>query len=278
VTGAAGEERWILKVDVYKSAIAPGSGAQYFVGRFDGSSFFPESGSSSQPVDYGRDFYAAASWANLPANRRHLWIAWMNNHQYAELTPTAPWRGMMSVPREVSLRRTAAGFELLQSPVAELTGLRSHHRGHVNVPLGRQPILLDAKLDSAAEIVATLQAGGADELGLEVRVGQSEKTVIGYDAKSQRLFVDRSHSGRTDFSPQFAGRQFAPLALPDGSLMLHIFLDGASLEVFAGSGERVFSEQIFPAAASVALRAYAKGEKAMLTALDSWSLASLRAD
>jgi fructan beta-fructosidase len=200
----------------------------------------------------------------------------MNHHEYAQDTPTTPWRGMMSVPRAVSLRRTAAGFELLQSPVTELTSLRSHHRRHVNVPLGREPTLLDAKLDPAAEIVATLQAGSADELGLEVRVGQGEKTVIGYDVKSQRLFVDRSHSGRTDFNAKFAGRHSAPLALADGSLTLHIFLDRASVEVFAGAGERVLTEQIFPAASSTGLRAYAKGEKAMLKRLDSWSLAPMQ--
>jgi Sugar (and other) transporter/Glycosyl hydrolases family 32 N-terminal domain len=167
--GSAGELRWILKVDVYKSATAVGSGAQYFLGGFDGSNFVPESGGSARPVDYGKDFYAAASWSNLPAGGRHLWIAWMNNHEYAQDTPTTPWRGMMSVPRAVSLRRTAAGFELLQSPVTELTSLRSHHRRHVSVPLGREPTLLDAKLDPAAEIVATLQAGSADELGIWTR-------------------------------------------------------------------------------------------------------------
>jgi hypothetical protein len=45
--------------------------------------------------------------------------------------------------------------------------------------------------------------------------------LIGYDAKSQRLFVDRSNSGRSDFSPGFAQRQWAPLAL-NGALRLHV--------------------------------------------------------
>jgi fructan beta-fructosidase len=33
-------------------------------------------------VDRGKDFYATQNWTNVPAGRR-LWIAWMNNWQYA---------------------------------------------------------------------------------------------------------------------------------------------------------------------------------------------------
>jgi fructan beta-fructosidase len=274
VADAPREVRWVLKVDVYKSPTAVGSGAQYFIGRFDGATFTPEPGSSAQPVDYGKDFYAAASWSNLPASDgRHLWIAWMNSHEYAQDTPTAPWRGMMTVPREVSLRRTAAGFELLQAPVSELARLRVHHRRRADLRLeDEHPTLLESRLAASSEIVAILKAGEADELGLEVRVGQREKTVIGYDVRAGRLFVDRSQSGRSDFSDKFAGRVFAPFALTDGCLKLHLLLDHSSVEVFAGNGERVFSEQIFPASGSLGLRAYAKGQGAQLRALDTWDL------
>jgi len=276
VTGSAGEARWILKVDVFKSAVAQGSGAQYFVGQFDGRTFVPDSGSSARPVDYGKDFYAAASWSNLPAGGRHLWVAWMNNHEYAQDTPTTPWRGMMTVPRAVSLGRTAGGVELLQSPAGELPSLRSQHRRRADVPLRQMPTLVEAKLDPASEIIVTFEAGSAAEVGLEVRVGHDEKTVIGYDVTAQRLFVDRSHSGRTDFNAKFAGRESAPLTLSDGSLTLHILLDAASVEVFAGNGARVFTEQIFPSASSLGLRAYANGGKAVLKSLDSWTLSSKR--
>jgi len=116
-------------VDVFRSAVLAGSGAQYFVGRFDGRRFEPDADGQAREVDYGMDFYAAASWANIPAgDGRHLWIAWMNSHHYASDTPTSPWRGAMSVPRALSLRRTEAGYELLQTPVAELLRLRTHHR------------------------------------------------------------------------------------------------------------------------------------------------------
>lgn len=276
VTNVPGEVRWVLKVDVFKGG--EGSGAQYFVGDFDGQTFTPEPGGQARPVDYGRDFYAAASWSHIPRNDgRHIWIAWMNNHDYAQDTPTSPWRGMMSVPREVSLRRNGDGYALAQSPVAELASLRMHPRHYGNISLQSGPAKSIAKhVGESADIVANLQAGDAAEMGLEVRAGAHDKTVIGYDVKSQQLFVDRSESGRVDFNSRFGSRQTAPVPL-HGALTLRILLDRASLEVFAVNGERVLSEQIFPAASSLGLRAYAKGGAATLRSLDVWELSSSRA-
>ena len=90
--------------------------------------------------------------------------------------------------------------------------------------------------------------------------------------KSQRIFIDRSQSGRVDFNDHFAGRQWAPLALRDGALVLHVLIDRASLEVFADDGARVLSEQVFPAAASVGLSVYAKGGTAILHNAQWWDL------
>ena len=283
VTNSPADTRWVLKVDVFKSTKAGGSGAQYFVGIFDGQTFIEEPGGTAQPVDYGKDFYAAASWSNIPASDgRHLWIGWMNNHAYAQDTPTAPWRGAMSVPRVVSLRRTGTGYEILQSPVEELARLRSHHLRLANVPLmGRHrtdsaSTAIASKPENSQELLTTLCAGDAQEFGLKLRVGPHEQTVISYNIESQRLFIDRTHSGRIDFSDEFAGRQSAPVALTDGCISLHVLLDRSSVEVFAGNGERVLTEQIFPAATSTGLRAYAKGGTAVVRSLDLWDLAPMR--
>ena len=91
--GQSGESRWILKVDVNDGAPFGGSGGQYFVGHFDGKNFHSE-GIKSDPlwIDFGKDFYASQSWNDAPAGRP-VWLAWMNNWQYANDIPTSPWRG-----------------------------------------------------------------------------------------------------------------------------------------------------------------------------------------
>ena len=278
VVGSSKRSRWVLKVDVFKSRLS-GSGAQYFVGDFDGHAFVAEPGDVAHVVDQGSDFYAAASWSHLPADDgRHVWIGWMNNHAYAEDTPTSPWRGAMSVPRSLTLRQRDGRFELLQSPVLELRRLRTHHRQLAamrNIPEGAPPIL-EPRLNASAEILATLRPGDAREVGLLLRSGGRQRTVVGYDTVQHRLFIDRRQSGAAGFNAGFAERRSAAFELQRGELRLHILLDRSSIEVFAGDGELVMTEQIFPDPGSLAVRAYARGGTAVVDSLESWDLRSAR--
>ena len=118
VEGEPGESRWVLDVDLNPGGRVGGSGAQYFVGRFDGQRFVNENPDDlTLWVDYGKDFYASQSYAGHSAVRwPELWIGWMSNWIYADVEPTAPWRGVQSLPRELALRRTPSGIRLVQSP------------------------------------------------------------------------------------------------------------------------------------------------------------------
>lgn len=76
----------------------------------------------------------------------------------------------------------------------------------------------------------------------------SQGTVIGYDASTRRVFVDRTNSGDISFSSLFPGIYYANLE-PDkqGKITLRVLLDWSSVEVFGGRGESVITAQIFPA-------------------------------
>jgi fructan beta-fructosidase len=274
VNGNAADLRWVLKVDVFRSAIAAGSGAQYFIGEFDGTEFHAES--EARWLDYGMDFYAAASWAHLPdAETRHVWIAWMNSHHYAQEIPTAPWRGAMTLPREVSLRSESGALALLQAPVAALTELRGRHSrlGRLLLTGEARRVPKFANDGKQLEILVQFAPRSAQEFGLKVDVGKGEETVIGYDAPSATLFVDRSHSGKIP-APIFAERRAAPLEPRHGLVKLHIFLDRSSVEIFANDGERVITEQLFASANSDGIELYAKGGTALLQSLDLWEMHS----
>jgi sucrose-6-phosphate hydrolase SacC (GH32 family) len=59
----------VLKVDHNPGHITGGSGAQYFVGDFDGTTFTAETpGPDAEPqwVDFGADFYCAMTFSNEP--------------------------------------------------------------------------------------------------------------------------------------------------------------------------------------------------------------------
>lgn len=123
------ETRWLFKVDVLRGA--PGSGALYQTGSFDGIRFVPD-GPALEPhwnlADAGRDFYAAIAWQEPRDDQgRPVWIGWMGNHAYQGQLPRQGWRGAMSLPRRLSLRRQGDRYGLRQeaepAAVASITAV-----------------------------------------------------------------------------------------------------------------------------------------------------------
>ena len=281
VDGDAANKRWVLKMDVFRSSLAQGSGAQYFVGRFDGKRFIPDpdpaqpgTAAPVQWVDHGADFYAALSWQNLPREpQRHVWVAWMNSHFYAQEIPTSPWRGAMTLPREVSLHDGHGYPRLRQVPMRELEALRGTpvHIGARPLNPGVTPLKLAPNAGKSMEILVVIEPGSAQEVGLNVRVGARERTVIGYDRTSSMLVFDRSRSGRIP-SPVFAQRRNMPVRLRDGRVALRIFIDWSSIEVFANVGEGVLTGQVFASPRSTGIELYARGIGARLVSMHAWPL------
>jgi fructan beta-fructosidase len=286
VDGDPNNTRWVLIVSLNPGSIAGGSGMQYFVGRFDGARFTAEGPapgvtSAGMPLDsalwadYGKDFYAAVSWSDVPRDDgRRIWLGWMNNWEYAQDIPTAPWRSAQSLPRMLALRTTSRGIRLVQQPVGELQQLRGPRRTLAAQPIaeGSTSLARQGIAGTALEIVAEFEAGTAAELGLKVRTGEQEETVIGVDPRAGQLFVDRTRSGQVRFHPEFSGRHTAPLPVENGRVSLHVFVDSSSVEVFAANGEVVVTDQIFPAPESVGVTLYARGGTARLVSLDAWPL------
>jgi fructan beta-fructosidase len=96
------------------------------------------------------------------------------------------------------------------------------------------------------EITIEFEKESSSQFGLIIRHSEEEKTVIGYDAVEERLFVDRTHSGEHSFSTSFPALQKAPLKLDNQSLKLQLFLDTSSIEVFANNGEAAITSLLFP--------------------------------
>lgn len=267
------EARWALMVSVQQGAPAGGSGQQYFVGSFDGERFTPdEEPNVVRWADYGADCYAAQSWNEAP-DGRHIWLAWMNNWDYARQTPATTWRGAMTLPRELALTGGTDGLQLIQQPVAELAALRQPlgaWEGLVVKP-GENP-LADVRGDTL-ELVARFavdEATAATRFGLRVRVGAGEQTTVGYNVVKRTLYVDRSRSGQS--VPGFAAPQVLALAPREGVVELRLLVDRSSLEVFADGGRAVFTNQIFPSPDSQGAELFAEGGAVRLVSLEAYRL------
>lgn len=230
-------------------------------------------------ADYGKDYYAAVSWENAPGGKRYM-IGWMNNWDYGQSIPTSPWRSAQSVPREMALRTVDGRIRLTSKPVGSLESLREKRpaatASGITVKSTSKPLIAPSAKGKALDIEATFSLKDADRFGLKVRTGAGgEQTVIGYDATTQELYVDRTRSGVGDFNSTFPGVQTAPLKAKNGKVKLRILVDWSSVEVFGGNGEAVITDQIFPDPSSTGVEVFAQGGTATLDHMQAWQLKSI---
>jgi hypothetical protein len=90
-----------------------------------------------------------------------------------------PWAAAQAVDTTAPTPAQAQthAHQLLQTPAAELQGLRRLHRRGAELKLNgrRESTSLAAALSPAAEIVATFEPRDAGEFGLQVRVGCTKR-------------------------------------------------------------------------------------------------------
>jgi fructan beta-fructosidase len=256
--GPSDDAAWVLLVSVVDGAPAGGSGMQYFVGELTETGFV-----ATQParwLDHGADFYAGVSYADAPGPEPVV-QAWMSNWQYAVAVPALDFRGAMSLARRLSLRRRDGELTLVQRPVVRPAPAAYELRDQ---PLQGELVLpVEAR---TCRVVLDVDPGGAGRVGLHVRVGDAERTTVWVEPATGTVGLDRRTSGEVDFHAGFAAEHTAPLPAGDGPLRLEVVVDVSSVEVFAGDGEVVLTDQVFPDPASTGLVLYADGGTALLRA------------
>jgi hypothetical protein len=89
------------------------------------------------------------------------------------------------------------------------------------------------------------------------------------------VYLDRTKSGAAAAGiAEFPGVHAAPVSLRDGKIDLRILVDNSIVEVYANGGERVITDQVYPAAGSDRLRLFADGGAAALESLDVHTMRS----
>ncbi|HTL60029.1 MAG TPA: glycoside hydrolase family 32 protein [Nitrospira sp.] len=278
VLNEPGAQRWVLKFDTNPGGRYGGSGSRYLIGQFDGQRFTPDAGTVAEWVDYGADFYAATSFANMPADDdRRIWLGWMNNWAYASLLPTGPWRGSLTIPREVSVVKDDDGYHLVQRPATELTALRAAVPSIdvQNQPIPSAALNLDKAGGDAMEISLVMEPGSTGEVAFFLRQSAQQFTKIGYDQVRHVLFVDRSLSGDDVLRDTLPSRHEVSLE-PDasGAITLTIFLDRSSVEVFGNDGRVVITDIVLTSDNGAGMHLDAVGGNAHLRSLQIWPLRS----
>lgn len=242
---------------------------QYFIGDFDGKTFTPDKDAQGNVptkwLDYGKDNYALVSWSDAPGGRRTA-IGWMSNWQYAAEVPTRQFRSANTLPRDISLFQAPDGqIYAANAPAPEVDALRAKtFLSKGKVTLGKRPATfnLPKENDGICEINLDILATEGSKVELTLANAQGEKAVIIYDAQADTISFDRTQSGTTDFSQDFPAITTAPLFGDGRSVSLRIFIDRASVELFADSGRSVMTNLLFPESPYSALTAKTLSGKA----------------
>lgn len=220
------KEKWMLVCNINPGGPSGGSATQYFVGDFDGHKFTCESKPEvTKWMDYGKDHYATVTFDNAP-NGRHVALAWMSNWQYANQVPTLQYRSANSIPRDLGLFEYKGNTYCSVTPSEEITAARS-----------KKP---SRSLSEACEMVVNLKGDAT----ITLSNSKGEKVVMTYKAKDETFSMDRTLSGKTDFSSDFAAITTAPVY---GKMnKLRIFIDKSSIEVFDNDGKMAMTNLVFP--------------------------------
>ena len=220
------KEKWMLICNINPGGPFGGSATQYFIGDFDGHKFTCESKPEvTKWMDYGKDHYATVTFDNAPAGRR-VAIAWMSNWQYANQVPTLQYRSGNSIPRDLGLFEYKGETYCSVVPSPEMAAARSKKAGK--------------KLTESCEMVVNLKGNATITLSND----KGEKVVMNYDAKAETFSMDRTKSGKMDFSSDFAATTKAPTY---GKIsQLRIFIDKSSIEVLDAEGKMAMTNLVFP--------------------------------
>jgi fructan beta-fructosidase len=228
-----GKTKWVLIVNINPGAPNGGSGAQYFVGDFDGHQFTPQD-QETRWVDYGRDNYAGVTFHETGDQR--IFMGWMSNWDYATVVPTEKWRSANTLPRDLKLVALDGKYVLASTPIDAVA----------NYVINSKTIKSNQKIETTSALQRLSAQLPVQDFSITLSNSKGEKVIIGFEAASNRYFVDRDASGDMKFSNKFAGKAYAPRLSKANTIDFTLITDVASAEFFADGGLSVLTTCYFP--------------------------------
>ncbi|WP_028296231.1 glycoside hydrolase family 32 protein [Olivibacter sitiensis] len=235
-------KKWVLLVSINPGGPNTGSATQYFIGQFDGTHFKSDH-TDTRWIDYGPEDYAGVTFFNT--GDRKIFIGWMNNWEYANEIPATTWRGGATIARDLKLKDVDGQLFVVSEPVKELETIYGEAGEEAEVTVTDAYDLTDKVKRFKGQYSLEFELDAAKDFTIHLVNSKQEEVVIGYDAKDNNYYVDRSKSGNTDFKDNFVLKATAP-RIAKGKLSLRLLVDVNSVELFADGGLSVLSNLFFP--------------------------------
>ena len=211
-----------------------GNGTFYMIGKYDqDEEVFKEE--TNHSIDYGIDFYAPQTV--LTPDGRRIMIGWIGSWQNAVTPKELPFNGMMSVPRELSVR----DGRLYQTPVREIENYYTDTVERTAI-IGMKKVMLEDVEGRIADIEMEIRGRDFDTFTICIAENDRYETVINYDKRDRLLTFDRLFSGNRKDS---LNMRTMPVTAEKELFRLRLILDRYSVEIFADDGAEVMTSTIF---------------------------------
>ena len=245
------------RTDDKKWVLFDGDGS-YLIGTFNGEKFVAES--PKIKGDFGQNYYATQTWSNIPeTDGRTIQIAWMKGGEF----PKMAFKGQMTFPCELSLKKFTEGIRLVRKPLKEIENL--HQKGEVwvnkNLIPGINKNITRGIKNDCLHIIGSFKIKSADSFGFVVRLDKKQNgTEIMYNTQAKTLTcLDKS----------------AILEPVDGIIKLEILLDRSSIEIFANDGKVVMSSCFLPGDKANGLYLFNTGGELLVEKLEVYPMKSI---
>lgn len=276
VDGNPQQKKWVLIVNINPGGIFGGSATQYFVGDFDGTTFTCDTKPEVVKwLDWGKDHYATVCFSNTAD--RVIAVPWMSNWQYANTIPTKQFRSANALPRELTLYKEKNDIYVAANPVKEVEKLRAEPIAIDDFDF-KEGCHIDTILpnnEGAYELNLALQSATAETYGFKLRNEAGEYVDIYIDAKAGKVYMDRTHSGQTDFSPkEFAVATWGEIS-KNTAHTFQVFVDKCSIELFVDGGKVAMTNLVFPETPYNLIEFHAEGGKANVKNMHIYKLKNI---
>jgi sucrose-6-phosphate hydrolase SacC (GH32 family) len=208
IDGDKDNKRWVFSAN-----------GNYYIGRFDGVSFTPESSLQSTPWD---GTYAEQTFSDMEDPNRRVQLAYIQGGRF----PGMPFWTQMTVPRELTLKSSPGGVVLCAEPIKTIAQLRGEKYAWLDktIPPGGG-LELSGPCGDIFDIIAKIQDGAAWTL----RVGNIN---ISWDPAAGEMAVH--------------GRKMPVVAGAERGMALRVLVDRTSIEVFVNGGRAFMCVDVRP--------------------------------
>lgn len=210
-----------------------GNGTVCIIGKMDEDNHLIRN--KMQAIDYGLDFYAPQTLA--AADGRRIMIAWMqswDNH----ITPEEfEWSGIMSFPRELTLKQN----RLFQYPAREIEAYRCNLiQKSLSVVAGETYAHLIK--GRTIDLILRLEKAECNFFEVKLACGKEQLTKITYEPGDTMITFDRSYSGLYKDVPCVRKMKVDPYHF---GMEIRILMDKYTIEIFVDGGKYAMSSLIY---------------------------------